>query len=475
MAAVKPCLQLYKLAAADFHDITTGSSIGPSPTYSPGTGYDLATGLGSPVANLLIPQLVYPAQLAFDQSPTSAAAGAVLSPAVTVLVEDAAGNVVANDTSSVTLAIGNNLGGGTLSGTLTVTAVNGVATFNNLSIDNAGDGYTLVASDATGNGLLTVTSAPFTIVVPPTVASAASASQNPVSGTSTSLSVLGADHAGESDLTYTWTTTGTPPAEVTFSANDSNAAKNTTATFAQAGNYALLVTITDAGGLSTTSSVTVDVSQTVTSITVQPLSGLGADGTEAFAATAIDQFDLPLVNQPQFTWSLIGDGTISGTGVFMPPYTTGSATIQATSNSVTGSDVVPLPGWAQWNGISNTSWNTVGSWTSTAFASAAESPGLRSLSGDGVVFDSAAGGTVNLDGVSPSLADVTFDSTASDTIAQGSGGTLQLANGASPATLTIAAGSPTISAPLTLESNVTVIPAAGSQLTIPGGVGGAGC
>ena len=133
-----------------------GHGIGPSPTYSPGPGYDLATGLGSPVANLLIPQLVYPTQLAFGQQPTSAGAGATLSPAVTVRVEDAAGNVVANDTSSVTVAIGNNPGGGTLGGTLTVAAVNGVATFNNLSINNPGTGYTLVATDTTGNGLLTV-------------------------------------------------------------------------------------------------------------------------------------------------------------------------------------------------------------------------------------------------------------------------------------------------------------------------------
>ena len=159
----------YNLAAADFHDITTGSGIGPSPTYDPGPGYDLATGLGSPVANLLIPQLVGPTQLAFGQPPTSAGAGAVLSPAVTVLVEDASGNVVASDTSSVTVAIGNNPSGGTLSGTLTVAAVNGVATFSDLSIDKSGNGYTLTASDTTGNGLLTATSAPFSIGIPPSV------------------------------------------------------------------------------------------------------------------------------------------------------------------------------------------------------------------------------------------------------------------------------------------------------------------
>ena len=48
---------LYKLPAADFNDITVGST-GPAPTYSAGPGYDLATGIGSPVSNLLIPGLV---------------------------------------------------------------------------------------------------------------------------------------------------------------------------------------------------------------------------------------------------------------------------------------------------------------------------------------------------------------------------------------------------------------------------------
>ncbi len=44
---------LYSLPAADFHDVTSGSNGG----YSAGTGYDLVTGRGSPVANLLVPAL----------------------------------------------------------------------------------------------------------------------------------------------------------------------------------------------------------------------------------------------------------------------------------------------------------------------------------------------------------------------------------------------------------------------------------
>jgi Bacterial Ig-like domain len=43
---------LYDLPLSDFHDITSGNN-----TFAAGTGYDLVTGIGSPVANLLIPDL----------------------------------------------------------------------------------------------------------------------------------------------------------------------------------------------------------------------------------------------------------------------------------------------------------------------------------------------------------------------------------------------------------------------------------
>ena len=39
--------------SSDFHDITSGTSTG-HPNYSAGTGYDLVTGLGTPIANQLV-------------------------------------------------------------------------------------------------------------------------------------------------------------------------------------------------------------------------------------------------------------------------------------------------------------------------------------------------------------------------------------------------------------------------------------
>jgi hypothetical protein len=61
---------LYSLPSSDFHDITTGSN----GTYSATAGYDLATGLGSPVANLLVPAL---AGYSATQAPTVSGPSAI--------------------------------------------------------------------------------------------------------------------------------------------------------------------------------------------------------------------------------------------------------------------------------------------------------------------------------------------------------------------------------------------------------------
>src|SRR4029077_13248896 len=61
---------------------------------------------------------------------------------------------VVNISGNVSLATGANPSGGILSGTTTHPAAGGIATFNNLRIDKAGNGYTLAAS----SGILTGTS-----------------------------------------------------------------------------------------------------------------------------------------------------------------------------------------------------------------------------------------------------------------------------------------------------------------------------
>src|SRR5437016_4133019 len=102
------------------------------------------------------------AKLVFTVQPSTAVAGAAITPAVQVTVQDAQGNTVTTATTSITVAIGTNPASGTLAGTPTVAAVNGVATFANLSINNPGTGYTLAAS---ATGLTGATSTAFNISV----------------------------------------------------------------------------------------------------------------------------------------------------------------------------------------------------------------------------------------------------------------------------------------------------------------------
>ena len=85
--------------------------------------------------------------LAYTVEPSNATAGDAIAPSVKVAVQDANENTdTTDDSTEVTIAIGTNPGSGTLSGTLTQTAASGIATFDDLNIDKAGTGYTLVAS-----------------------------------------------------------------------------------------------------------------------------------------------------------------------------------------------------------------------------------------------------------------------------------------------------------------------------------------
>ena len=99
----------------------------------------------------------------------------------------------------------------------------------------------------------------------PTVATPATATPPTLNlGSTTQLSVLGADDGGEANLTYTWGAVGNPPGPVAFSANGSNAARNTVATFTANGTYNLFVIIRDVGGQSAISNVTVTVNSAFT-------------------------------------------------------------------------------------------------------------------------------------------------------------------------------------------------------------------
>lgn len=137
----------------------------------PGAGYTLSVsspGLTGATSAPFSVTALPATKLSFVVQPGSVTAGTAFAPAITVAVQDAAGNTVTNATNPVSLAIGTNAGSGTLSGVTTVAAVNGVATFSGLSIDKAGIGYTLAAASpnlsSAASSAFTVTAAPASLL-----------------------------------------------------------------------------------------------------------------------------------------------------------------------------------------------------------------------------------------------------------------------------------------------------------------------
>src|SRR5438132_10815175 len=138
--------------------ITAGPCIAPFSYLSinkTGTGYTLTATDGSLGSATSANFNITPAaadHLVFAQQPTTTFVQQTITPAVKVRVLDRFDNLVTGDTSDVTIAIAFNPSIGALHGTLAKAAVAGVATFNDLSIDASGLGYTLGVIDGTLQG-----------------------------------------------------------------------------------------------------------------------------------------------------------------------------------------------------------------------------------------------------------------------------------------------------------------------------------
>ncbi len=183
-----------------------GTFWGP-PSIADGTLYegDMAGNLYALTVNQIGP----PAKLAFVQGPSNAAAGAVITPAVKVAVEDANGNIeTSNNTTQVSLAIGTNPAGGTLSGGSAVTVASGIATFSGLSINTAGTGYTLTASSTPTYSA--ATSAAFNITTGASAHFVQGGDTQVGSGTTASLAFPSANTSGNLIVVYVvWDNPGT--------------------------------------------------------------------------------------------------------------------------------------------------------------------------------------------------------------------------------------------------------------------------
>jgi hypothetical protein len=252
-----------------------------------------------------------PTKLAFTVQPSNTAATQAISPAVQVTIQDALGNTV-NSSANVTVAIGTNPSGGTLSGTTTVAAVNGIATFNNLSIDKLGAGYTLTAASA---GLTGATSTPFNIT-----AGAA---------THLSFTVQPSNTSAASAIT--------PAVQVTFLDAGNNVVTNASASVTLAigtnpGGGTLSGTTTQApvNGVATFNNLSIDKVGTGYSLTANA-AGLPQATSTTFDITLGTATKLAFIQQPTSTVA----GVAISPAVTVAIQDAGGNTVTSASNNVT--------------------------------------------------------------------------------------------------------------------------------------------
>ena len=202
---------------------------------------------------------------------------------------------------------------------------------------------------------------------PPTLASAISATLN--GNQSFALLNVGASSQyGPGNLTYSWTTLGTPPAPVTFTANNHTSASNLTAIFYDTGNYNLQVTITDPAGNSVTSNLALTVNQVATTFSIVPnAAAIAPNGVTRFTDTVLDQFENSDLIAPNL-WSVSGGGTIDNTGKFTAGSSAGGLfTVTASLGGLTASspisilsgvNIAPSGTAYRWSGLNNATSNS---------------------------------------------------------------------------------------------------------------------
>ena len=266
-------------------------------------------------------------KLGYRTQPTAVVAGAVISPAVTVAVQDAGGNTVTTSSATISLGFGANPGAGTLSGTTVRAVVDGEATFDDLSINKSGTGYTLVATSA---GLASATSSTFNVTVG--AATRVGFTVQPGGGTGgvswgTQPRVAIQDDNGNtvsSSASVTLTIASGPTAALTCTSNP-RAASSGVATFAackidKAGSYTLTAT---SGALATDTSVSFTVAvgaATKLGYLAQPTAVVAGQVISPAVTVAVQDAGGNTVTTSSATISLgfganPGAGTLSGTTV----------------------------------------------------------------------------------------------------------------------------------------------------------------
>ena len=283
-------------------------------------------------------------KLAFSDQPASANTGASLG-TIIVDIQDASGNRVTSATDNVTLAIGTNPGGASLSGTVSVAAVAGRATFAGISLNNAGTGYTLTASSP---GLSAATSSAFNVTVP---------------AAATNMIKQGGDGTGTSGVTVTTR----PSVKVTDAAGGAVAGISVTFVVTSGNGHATGTTqLTNSAGVATVGSWM--LGQPGANTISASSGGLPTQTFTVTAAAPVSNYDIDLryvgttpaaAVQTAFTnavtrWRevVIGDIPDVGTGTAAGPGSCGEASFPDTRNTtiddiIIYAEIKPIDGAGQ--------------------------------------------------------------------------------------------------------------------------------
>jgi hypothetical protein len=309
---------------------------------APGKGYTLqasASGfLAAATTAFDVTPVGIPNQLVVTtQPPGTVTAGQAFG--MTVKAEDAFGTVDTHFSGSVTVSVA---GGGTVSGTATVNAVNGVATFTNLQVDQAGATNLSITA-----GSLTATSNSITVNPAPATQLVVSAPSNAVlTGAPFEVFVDAEDPFGNTDANFTGNITlslSTNPGSATLGGNVALAATAgeadfTTLTMDQTGTGYVIQA--DALGLTSGQSPAFDVTGDQFIVTAPPPANIPEGGTFGLQVTAVNgagNVDTSFSGSVALTLNdLLGSGgTLSGTATATA--TSGVATFSGLSINVTGS------------------------------------------------------------------------------------------------------------------------------------------
>ncbi len=263
------------------------------------TGYTLSVTSGTLTAVLTSAIAVTPSTatqlVVTTQPPASVTAGAAIS--VKISAEDQFGNVATAFTGSVTAALANNPSGTTLGGTLTVSAVKGVASFTTLAVDLVGTGYTL---QATTTGLPAAVTSSFNVVpAAPKIVITAQPPASVTAGSTFGLTVTIEDKFGNLIPNYSGSVAvalSSNPGKTTLGGTLTATVASGVATFSgltinKTGNgYTLSLTSGTLAAVITSAIAVTPSTATQLVVTTQPPASVTAGAGFALTVTAEDKF-----------------------------------------------------------------------------------------------------------------------------------------------------------------------------------------